>query len=100
MLNGNAPEVDTIQTWTCKMQSSRPVEQNLPKGIAMPAGMGNGHFKSLCQSSKFAIWGTLVVFLLVGASMGVTIVTWIADKWAARQHRKEVEMGNIPATLP
>ena len=66
----------------------------------MPAGMGNGDFKSLCHSSKFALWGTLVVFLLVAASMGVTIVTWIADKLAARQHRKEVEMGSIPANLP
>ncbi|XP_014551230.1 hypothetical protein COCVIDRAFT_31204 [Bipolaris victoriae FI3] len=100
ILNGNAPDVDTIQTWTCKMQSSRPLEQDLPEGIAMPPGMGNGDFKSLCQSSKFALWGTLVVFLLVGASTGVTMITWIADKWAARQHRKEVEMGNIPANLP
>ncbi|KAF1833087.1 hypothetical protein BDW02DRAFT_397993 [Decorospora gaudefroyi] len=97
MLNNNAPEVDTIQTWTCKMQNSQGVLQDLPDEIAMPPGMSNGDFKSLCQESKFALYGTLVVFLLVGASMAVTMVTWMADKWAARQQRKEVEMGNIPA---
>lgn len=96
MLNNNAPEVDTIQTWTCKMQNSQPLAQDLPGDIAMPAGMGNGDFKTLCGASKFALAGTLIVFLLVGASMGVTIITWMADKWAARQQRKEVEMGNIP----
>lgn len=96
MLNNNAPEVDTIQTWTCKMQSSQPLDQDLPADIAMPAGMGNSDFKTLCGASKFALYGTLIVFLLVGASMAVTMITWMADKWAARQQRKEVEMGNIP----
>ncbi|RMZ68637.1 hypothetical protein GMOD_00008363 [Pyrenophora seminiperda CCB06] len=96
MLNNNAPNVDTIQTWTCKMQNSQPVAQNLPANIAVPTGMSNHQFKTLCGASKFALHGTLVVFLLVGASMGVTVVTWMADKWAARQQRKEVEMGNVP----
>lgn len=96
IVNGNAPEIDTIQTWTCKMQNAHPTRQNLPTSIAVPSGMGNGDFKSLCQESKFALYGTLVVFLLVGASTAVTCVTWMADKWAARQQRKEVEMGNIP----
>ena len=96
MLDNNAPEVDTIQTWTCKMQNSQPLAQDLPGDIAMPAGMGNGDFKTLCGASKFALIGTLIVFLLVGASMAVTVITWMADKWAARQQRKEVEMGNIP----
>ncbi|KAI2480332.1 hypothetical protein Ptr902_08513 [Pyrenophora tritici-repentis] len=96
MLNNNAPDVDTIQTWTCKMQNSQPLAQNLPATIAVPTGMSNNNFKTLCGASKFALHGTLVVFLLVGASMGVTVVTWMADKWAARQQRKEVEMGNVP----
>ncbi|EDU43556.1 hypothetical protein PtrSN002B_009672 [Pyrenophora tritici-repentis] len=96
MLNNNAPDVDTIQTWTCKMQNSQPLAQNLPATIAVPTGMSNNDFKTLCGASKFALHGTLVVFLLVGASMGVTVVTWMADKWAARQQRKEVEMGNVP----
>jgi len=96
MLNNNAPDVDTIQTWTCKMQNSQPLAQNLPAAIAVPAGMSNSNFKTLCGASKFALHGTLVVFLLVGASMAVTVVTWMADKWAARQQRKEVEMGNVP----
>jgi F0F1-type ATP synthase assembly protein I len=34
----------------------------------------------------------LVVFLLLGFSLVVTIVTWVADKWAAREERKEMEM--------
>lgn len=78
------------------MQNSQPLAQNLPAAIAVPAGMSNSDFKTLCGASKFALHGTLVVFLLVGASMGVTVVTWMADKWAARQQRKEVEMGNVP----
>jgi hypothetical protein len=96
MLNNNAPEIDTIQTWTCKMQAAKGVSQDLPADIAMPAGMDNGAFKSVCRESRFALYGTLVVFLLVGVSLGVTVVTWLADKWAARQSRKEVEMGNVP----
>lgn len=90
MQNHNAPEIDTIQTWTCKYKNSQP----LPQDLGVPGNMGNSGFKSLCQESKFALYGTLVVFLLLGASMAVTVVTWLADKWAARQSRKEgVEMG-------
>lgn len=92
MLNSNTPSIDTIQTWTCKYKSSQP----LPQDTQMPDGMGNSNFDALCQESKFALYGTLTVFLLLGVSMGVTIVTWLADKWASRQQRKEVEMGNIP----
>ncbi|KAH7389927.1 hypothetical protein BKA66DRAFT_414421 [Pyrenochaeta sp. MPI-SDFR-AT-0127] len=90
ILNNNTPEIDTIQTWTCKYKSSEP----LPQDMEMPKGMGNSKFGSLCQESKFALHGTLTVFLLLGISMGLTMVTWLADKWAARQQRKEgVEMG-------
>ncbi|KAF1844382.1 uncharacterized protein K460DRAFT_369253 [Cucurbitaria berberidis CBS 394.84] len=92
ILNHNAPEVDTIQTWTCKYKSSQP----LPQDIKMPSDMGNASFKSLCQESKFALYGTLTIFLLLGTSMGITIVTWLADKWASRQSRKEgIEMGSV-----
>lgn len=63
----------------------------------VPNRLSNGNFKSLCQESKFALYGTLVVFLLLGISMVVTMVTWLADKWAARQQRKEVEMGSVPS---
>jgi hypothetical protein len=98
MLNNNAPEIDTIQTWTCKMQSAQPVSQDLPADIAMPAGMGNGAFKSVCRESRFALYSTLIVFLLVGLCMVTTVVTWLADKFAARQQRKEVEMGNVPVS--
>lgn len=90
IVNNNAPEVDTIQTWTCKYKSSQP----LPQDMAMPSNMGNSSFKSLCEESRFALYGTLTVFLLLGISMTVTMVTWLADKWASRQSRKEgLQMG-------
>ncbi|KAF2466399.1 uncharacterized protein BDR25DRAFT_78006 [Lindgomyces ingoldianus] len=88
ILNNDTPELDTIQTWTCKYKNSQPLQQDL----GMPANMGNGSFGSLCKQSKFALYGTLTVFLLLVASFGLTIVTWLADKWATRQNRKEMEM--------
>lgn len=92
ILNNNAPEIDTIQTWTCKYKSSQP----LPQDTETPKGMGNSNFGSLCQESKFALYGSLTVFLLLGISMGLTMVTWLADKWASRQSRKDgVEMGSV-----
>lgn len=94
IVNGNAPNIDTIQTWTCKYQSSEPV----PQDMSIPNNMENKNFRSLCQESKFALYGTLTVFLLLGISMAVTMGTWVADKWAARKERKEgVEMGTAPA---
>jgi ABC-type amino acid transport system permease subunit len=92
ILNRNAPDLDTIQTWTCRYKNSHP----LPQDMSMPSNLSNLSFKGLCQESKFALYGTLVVFLLLGISMAFTIVTWMADKWAARQQRKEgVEMGTV-----
>lgn len=92
ILNRNTPDRDTIQTWTCRYRNSQP----LPQDTDVPSHLSNVDFKSLCQESKFALYGTLVVFLLLGISMVVTMVTWLADKWAARQQRKEgVEMGSI-----
>jgi hypothetical protein len=92
ILNRRAPDFDTIQTWTCRYMNSGAG----PQISDIPSNLSNGAFKGLCQESKFALYGTLVSFLLLGISMGVTIVTWMADKWAARQARKEgVEMGSI-----
>jgi len=88
ILNNDSPHMDTLQTWTCRYRKSRPLEQNMP----MPSNMGNSKFNSLCRESKFALYGTLIVFLLLSLNLGLTIVTWLADKWAARQNRKEVEM--------
>ncbi|KAF2816040.1 uncharacterized protein BDZ99DRAFT_457958 [Mytilinidion resinicola] len=85
ILNNNSPELDTIQTWTCKYKSDKP----MPQDMGLPSGMGNGAFESLCTESKFAIYGTLVTFLLLAMSLGVSIVAWLADKWAARQRGKE-----------
>ncbi|KAL5117950.1 hypothetical protein ACEQ8H_004095 [Pleosporales sp. CAS-2024a] len=85
ILNSNAPDRDTIQTWTCRFANDRP-----EVGSSQVAShLSNDSFKSVCQESKFALWGTLIVFLLLGASTGVAVVTWCADKWAARQARKE-----------
>ncbi|KAJ4288469.1 hypothetical protein N0V90_011705 [Kalmusia sp. IMI 367209] len=81
-------ELDTIQTWTCKYKNSAPLQQD----IALANSMGNGNFGSLCHQSKFALYGTLTVFLLLGASMGLSVMGWMADKWAERQTRKELEM--------
>ncbi|KAF1994547.1 hypothetical protein P154DRAFT_447374 [Amniculicola lignicola CBS 123094] len=88
ILNSDAPEIDTIQTWTCKYKGSSPLEQDIP----LPKGMGNGNFGSLCQQSKFTLYGTLVVCLLTCGSVVLTFVTWLASKWAGRQSRKEMEM--------
>ncbi|KAI8932741.1 hypothetical protein NX059_010231 [Plenodomus lindquistii] len=93
ILNNNTPQIDTIQTWTCKYDTSSPV----PQDMAMPSGMGNSNFGSLCKESRFALWGTLTVFLLLCVGLGATVVTWLADKVANRQRRKEgLEMGTVP----
>ncbi|OAL04978.1 hypothetical protein IQ06DRAFT_290948 [Phaeosphaeriaceae sp. SRC1lsM3a] len=92
VLNRRAPDFDTIQTWTCRYMNSGAG----PQTSDIPSNLSNSAFKGLCQESKFALYGTLVSFLLLGISIGVTVVTWMADKWAARQARKEgVEMGSI-----
>jgi hypothetical protein len=91
VLNRNAPDLDTIQTWTCRYMNAQPLPNT-----SMPSNLSNDSFKSLCQESKFALYGTLVVFLLLGVGLAVTVVAWMADKWAARQQRKEgVEMGSV-----
>lgn len=64
----------------------------MPQNMTMASNMGNGNFTSLCNESKFALYGTLVVFLLLGASMGLSVTGWMADKWSERQQRKELEM--------
>jgi hypothetical protein len=47
ILNSNSPEVDTIQTWTCRYKNSQPLEQD----ITLPSNMGNEDFSSLCTES-------------------------------------------------
>jgi hypothetical protein len=64
----------------------------MQQDMALASNMGNGNFASLCHQSKFALYGTLVVFILLCASMGLSVVGWMADKWSERQDRKEVEM--------
>jgi len=87
ILNNNSPDRDTIQTWTCKYKNGRALEQD----IELLDDMGNGNFGVLCRESKFALWGTLVVFLILGAGVGLIFVTWAADKWAVRAEKKEKE---------
>jgi len=55
--------------------------------------MGNSNFASICRESRFALYGTLVTFLLLGGSMVLSFVCWAADKYAARQQRKDRENG-------
>lgn len=90
IINNNAPELDTIQTWTCRYRNSQPV---IKQSADLPSSMANSNFDSLCKESKFALYGTLVVFVLLSANMGLAVVTWLADKWAARKTRKELEAG-------
>ncbi|KAF2749787.1 hypothetical protein M011DRAFT_456550 [Sporormia fimetaria CBS 119925] len=86
--NGGNTERDTIQTWTCKYQNGTPFQGD----VALLPNMGNENFGSLCRESRFAVYGTLIVFLLLGFSLVLTILAWAADKWAARKSSKEVEM--------
>ncbi|KAH7128305.1 hypothetical protein B0J11DRAFT_267626 [Dendryphion nanum] len=90
IINHNAPELDTIQTWTCRYRNSQPV---VKQSADLASSMANSNFDSLCMESKFALYGTLTVFLLLSANMGLAVVTWLADKWAARKTRKEMEAG-------
>lgn len=90
ILNNQAPQLDTIQTWTCKYKNSKPLEQD----TIVPNNMGNSNFKALCHESKFALYGTLVVMLLLVGSMGLSVLGWGADKWTARQQRKGSEAGS------
>ncbi|OCK84275.1 hypothetical protein K432DRAFT_320713 [Lepidopterella palustris CBS 459.81] len=99
ILNHNSPEIDTIETWTCRYKNDKPLQQDM----SLASSMSNGNFGSLCTESKFALYGTLVVFLILSMSLGVSVVVWLADKWAERQRGKEwqdtnnVEMGgNVP----
>ena len=89
ILNRQTPDIDTIQTWSCKYQYSSPLRQDL----SLPSNMGNSNFGSICKESRFALYGTLVTFLLLGFSMVLSFVCWCADKYAARQKRKTGEVG-------
>jgi hypothetical protein len=84
ILNRQTPDIDTIQTWACKYQHSSPLKQDL----SLPSNMGNSNFSTICRESRFALYGTLVTFLLLGFSMVLSFVCWGADKYAARQRRK------------
>jgi hypothetical protein len=89
ILNSNSPDLDTIQTWTCKYKGSTSLVQDLD--MPMPSDLGNGNFGALCRESQFALWGTLVVFLILSMAVGLSFATWLADKWAQRAERKEDE---------
>ncbi|KAL1630230.1 hypothetical protein SLS56_005055 [Neofusicoccum ribis] len=85
VLNKNAPDVETIQTWTCKFQGKRPANTS----ISVPSGVSNHEFGRLCAESKFALYTTLVVFLLQGFMLVVAIFGWCIEKWYARKQRKQ-----------
>lgn len=56
--------------------------------------MGNSNFSAICRESRFALYATLITFLLLGASMVLSFVCWAADKYAARQAKKNGGNGN------
>ncbi|KAL1594036.1 hypothetical protein SLS59_009067 [Nothophoma quercina] len=93
ILNRQTPDIDTIQTWACKYQHSSPLRQDL----SLPSNMGNSNFGSICRESRFALYGTLITFLFLGFSMVLSFLCWGADKYAARQARKNggVEEGSV-----
>jgi hypothetical protein len=98
ILNGNSPDLDTIQTWTCKYAGSSSLEQDLD--TPTPADLGNGNFGALCRESRFSIWGMLVVFLVLSFGMAVSFAAWLADKWVQREARKEQEQDKEMSGTP
>ncbi|OMP85763.1 hypothetical protein BK809_0001974 [Diplodia seriata] len=47
VLNKNSPQVETIQTWTCKFKGKRPANTS----ISVPDGVSNQEFGRLCAES-------------------------------------------------
>ncbi|KAJ9638291.1 hypothetical protein H2199_006978 [Coniosporium tulheliwenetii] len=96
VLNNNAPDVDTIQTWTCRFSSSKPAITDLQ----VSDQMSNHLFGSLCEQSKFALYAMLVVFLLQGLLLATALVGWVVEKWAQHksgdksQDESSMEMGS------
>ncbi|OJD30099.1 uncharacterized protein BKCO1_6600034 [Diplodia corticola] len=92
VLNKNSPSVETIQTWTCKFKGKRPSDTT----ISVPTGVSNQEFSRLCAESKFALYTTLVVFLLQGFMLVIAVLGWCVEKWYARKQRKQskLEDGN------
>lgn len=88
VLNAQAPQGDTIQTWTCRLQSDVTMQSTPQSSFS-----NNASFSSLCGESKFALYGTLVVFILEVLSFGVAIGGWIAEKLAERKQKKAYRDG-------
>ena len=72
ILNHNSPDIDTIQTWTCKYKNNKPLSQDLN----IPSNMGNGLFRSICQESVCHI-----SLQILGSEQILTIVTGICPLW-------------------
>lgn len=47
VLNKNSPEVETIQTWTCKFKGKRPASTS----TSVPSSISNHEFGRLCAES-------------------------------------------------
>ncbi|KAF2843825.1 hypothetical protein M501DRAFT_1006262 [Patellaria atrata CBS 101060] len=96
ILNGNSPNLDTIQTWTCRFKNAKQADE-----FNISASESNNTFATLCSESKFALYGTLIVFLIQGLMLFVAIVGWVVEKWAQRKNNKEwkdtgsVEMNGV-----
>jgi len=90
ILNGNSPSLDTIQTWTCRFDDAKQAVDNL----SVPTGESNKMFSQLCHESKFALYGTLIVFLLQGLMLVVAVFGWVIEKWTQRKSNKEWKDGS------
>ncbi|KAF2757186.1 hypothetical protein EJ05DRAFT_487153 [Pseudovirgaria hyperparasitica] len=86
VLNHNSPDVDTIQTWTCKFGA-----RDDSVSVKAPSDISNAAFPKLCTESKFALYTTLVIFLLQGITVALTVVGWIAEQLAKRKQTKDAE---------
>ncbi|KAF2461796.1 hypothetical protein BDY21DRAFT_359851 [Lineolata rhizophorae] len=84
ILNHNAPATDTLQTWTCAFRSSSTAVDQLD----VSSSVSNQQFTQLCHESKFALYGTLVVFLFQGFVMAGAVVNWGLEKWGSHKEKK------------
>ncbi|KAL1641768.1 hypothetical protein SLS58_005807 [Diplodia intermedia] len=74
VLNKNSPQVETIQTWTCKFKGKRPADTS----ITVPNGVSNQEFGRLCAES--------------GLMLVVAVFGWCVEKWYARKQRKQSKL--------
>ncbi|KAF2143308.1 uncharacterized protein K452DRAFT_307459 [Aplosporella prunicola CBS 121167] len=96
VINHSAPDTETIQTWTCKVKGQKPG----PGSGRLASAISNGDFGRLCTESKFALYTTLVIFLLQTAMLVGAIVTWCVEKYSAHKQRKFEDVSSVEMKEP